>query len=69
MTSDVIGRMVIVMSAMRTAKITVLLEPSVVERLDSYRETRRWTRSTAIAALVDEGLSRAAENDDTKAAP
>ena len=45
-------------SEMRTEKITVLLTPSVTERLDAYRAERRWTRSTAIAALVEEGLSR-----------
>ena len=48
---------------MRTAKITVLLAPSVVERLDAYRAERRWTRSTAIAALVEEGLGRQAGDD------
>ena len=53
-----------VVSEMRTEKITVLLTPTVVERLDAYRAQRRWTRSTAIAALVEEGLSY--ESDDGK---
>jgi hypothetical protein len=53
------------MSEMRTAKITVLLTPSALERLDSYRAPRRWTRSTAIAALVEEGLSAQPGDSDT----
>jgi hypothetical protein len=51
---------------MRTAKITVLLAPSVAERLDAFRAERRWTRSTAIATLVEEGLSREASASDGK---
>jgi hypothetical protein len=52
-------------SALRTAKITVLLDPRAVDRLDAYRAERRWTRSTAIAALVEEGLTReAAKNGE-----
>jgi hypothetical protein len=53
-------------SEMRTAKITVLLAPSVAERLDAFRAERRWTRSTAIATLVEEGLSREASASDGK---
>ena len=53
-------------SALRTAKITVLLDPRVVDRLDAYRAERRWTRSTAIAALVEEGLSREPDTTDGK---
>lgn len=52
-----------VVSEIRTAKVTVLLAPSVVERLDAYRAQRRWTRSTAIAALVEEGLTQASASD------
>ncbi len=51
---------------MRTAKLTVLLTPTVLERLDTYRDSRRWTRSTAIAALVEEGLRREAEDTNQK---
>ena len=54
---------------MRTAKVTVMLEPTVLDRLDAYREPRRWTRSTAIAALIDEGLTRAGESDNVEATP
>lgn len=55
------------MSALRTAKITVLLDPRVVDLLDAYRAERRWTRSTAIAALVEEGLTREAAKDGEEA--
>jgi hypothetical protein len=43
---------------LRTEKISVLLAPTALARLDAYRQPRRWSRSTAIAALVDEGLDR-----------
>ena len=56
-------------SEMRTAKITVLLAPSVVELLDAYRAQRRWTRSTAIAALVEQGLAREAAGTEGEEAP
>lgn len=52
-------------SEMRTEKITVLLTPSVTEKLDAYRAQRRWTRSTAIAALVEEGLGRQPHDSET----
>ncbi len=52
---------------MRTAKVTVLFAPSVLERLDAYRAERRWTRSTAIAALVEEGLGRHADDQSGEA--
>jgi metal-responsive CopG/Arc/MetJ family transcriptional regulator len=43
---------------LRTEKISVTLTPSLLARLDGYRESRRWSRSTAVAALVEEGLDR-----------
>jgi metal-responsive CopG/Arc/MetJ family transcriptional regulator len=45
-------------SELRTEKISVTLTPSVLARLDAYRQPRRWSRSTAIAALVEEGLDK-----------
>jgi len=63
MTSDVFGGTLSGMAEVRAAKISVLLAPSVLERLDAYRAARRWTRSTAIAALIEEGLDRAASQD------
>lgn len=46
------------MSALRTAKVTVLLAPDVLDRLDAWRHPRRWSRSTAIAAMIEEALGR-----------
>ena len=51
------------MDELRTAKVTVLLAPAVLARLDAYRAARRWSRSTAIAALIEEGLERAQEQE------
>jgi metal-responsive CopG/Arc/MetJ family transcriptional regulator len=44
------------MAAARTEKISVMLEPTVLARLDSYAERNRWTRSTAVAVLVERAL-------------
>jgi hypothetical protein len=44
----------------RTEKLSVILTPTIVARLDAYRATRRWTRSTAMAAL-----DRAQEQEKT----
>ncbi len=41
---------------MRSEKVTVMLTPSALRHLDAYRAERRWTRSTAIAALIEQGL-------------
>jgi hypothetical protein len=49
-------------SEIRSEKLSVLLTPSTVRQLDAYREPRRWSRSTAIAALVEQGLQA---NDET----
>lgn len=42
----------------RTGRVTTNLAPSVMERLDAYRYDRRWTRSTAVAVLVERGLDQ-----------
>ncbi len=55
------------MSEMRSEKITVMLTPSAVRQLDEYRQPRRWSRSTAIAALVEQGLQ--AREETGKEAP
>jgi metal-responsive CopG/Arc/MetJ family transcriptional regulator len=46
------------MAELRTEKVSVILTPTVLARLDAYRDRRRWSRSTAIAALVEDGLDR-----------
>jgi metal-responsive CopG/Arc/MetJ family transcriptional regulator len=40
----------------RTEKISVSLAPSVLVRLDAYAAEHYWSRSTAIAVLVERGL-------------
>lgn len=44
----------------RSERFSVSLTPSVLARLDAYAADHRWTRSTAAAVLIEEGL-RAAE--------
>jgi len=46
---------------LRTEKLSFTLTPALMARLDAYREPRRWSRSTAIVALLEEGLDRADE--------
>jgi hypothetical protein len=38
-------------------RITVTLPESVVQTLDEYAEQHRWSRSTAAAVLLEQGLS------------
>ena len=63
MTSELLGGTLGGMAELRDAKVSVLLAPTVLERLDAYRAEHRWTRSAAIAALVEEGLDRHASED------
>lgn len=41
---------------MRTEKISVNLTPDQMARLDRYARRHRWSRSTAAAALIEQGL-------------
>ena len=45
------------MDAIRTEKISVNLTPEQVARLDSYAARNHWSRSTAAAVLIDNGLN------------
>ena len=51
------------MAELRTEKITVTVTPTMLARLDAYRDRHRWSRSTAIAALVEDGLDREQESE------
>ena len=51
------------MAELRSEKISVTLTPTVLARLDAYRDRRRWSRSTAMAALIEEGLDRDQEGE------
>jgi len=42
----------------RTERITVNLPPDLLERLDRFAEEHRWTRSTAVAVLIEQGLAQ-----------
>ena len=44
------------MDANRTERITVNLTPDVTARLDKYADQHKWTRSTAAAILIEQGL-------------
>jgi hypothetical protein len=46
------------MDEIRSVKISVVLTPSLAARLDVYRERHRWSRSTATAILIEDGLAR-----------
>lgn len=39
---------------LRTVKITAVLTPSQAAALDAWRAPRRWSRSTALATLIDQ---------------
>jgi hypothetical protein len=41
-----------------TQQVTAVLPRDLVARLDAYATERRWSRSVAIAALVEDGLAR-----------
>ena len=62
MTSELIGSTVRGMPELRTEKITAVLTPTAAARLDAYRERHHWSRSTAIAVLVEQGLDRDEES-------
>jgi metal-responsive CopG/Arc/MetJ family transcriptional regulator len=47
------------MDEKKTVRITVALPRDVVERLDTYAQRRRWSRSTAAATLIERGLPAA----------
>jgi hypothetical protein len=44
------------MDANRTERVTVNLTPEVSARLDEFAGQHRWTRSTAAAVLIEQGL-------------
>lgn len=46
------------MEETRSEKISVSLTQSALARLDVYAAEHRWSRSTAIAELIERGLPR-----------
>lgn len=45
------------MDAVRTEKISVNLTPDLLVHLDRFAAERHWTRSTAAAVLIEQGLA------------
>jgi hypothetical protein len=41
-----------------TQQVTAVLPRDLVARLDAYADAHRWSRSAALAALVEDGLAR-----------
>jgi metal-responsive CopG/Arc/MetJ family transcriptional regulator len=57
------------MEERRSEKISISLTPGVLAQLDGYARAHRWSRSTAAAVLIEEGLRNQAgdstqEGDD-----
>jgi metal-responsive CopG/Arc/MetJ family transcriptional regulator len=44
------------MNAARTERITVNLTPELLARLDRHAQEKRWTRSAAVEALIEQAL-------------
>jgi hypothetical protein len=44
------------MKETRTVKITVVITPSLADRLNAFAERAHWSKSTAIAVLIDQAL-------------
>ncbi len=42
----------------RSERFSVSLTPSMLAKLDAYAAEHRWTRSTAAAVLIEQGLDR-----------
>jgi hypothetical protein len=47
------------MDETRSERFSVSLTPTMLARLDTYASTFRWTRSTAAAYLIEDGLKAA----------
>jgi hypothetical protein len=56
------------MSENRTEKISVLITPRTLAKLDAYRAAHRWTRSTAAAVLIEQQLEETGEEGGVRGA-
>ena len=52
------------MDETRSVKISIVLTPSAAARLDTYARRHHWSRSTAAAILIENGLTEA-EKEET----
>lgn len=57
------------MDALRCVKVSVTMTASTADQLDAYRRERRWTRSTAAAVLIEQGLAAASRSAARKQQP
>jgi metal-responsive CopG/Arc/MetJ family transcriptional regulator len=48
----------------RTERFSVSLRPSLLSKLDAFARENHWTRSTAAAVLIEEGLDEQEEDQD-----
>lgn len=46
------------MSETRTVKISVVITPSLLARLDAFRERHYWSRSRAVGVLIQDGVTQ-----------
>lgn len=46
----------------RTERVTANLTPELLARLDRFAQERRWTRSAAVEALIEQGLAEGGES-------
>lgn len=51
------------MTRRRLHRLTVTIPADLVPRLDRYAAEHRWSRSTAVTALIEEGLPAEQDQD------
>jgi len=51
------------MSENRTERVSVSLTPGTAALLDVYARAHHWSRSTAVAVLVQDGLNQQSDHD------
>ncbi len=51
----------------KTEKISVMLPPPTLARLDQYAAQHRWSRSTAALSLIEQGLGHQEGDDSDRA--
>jgi hypothetical protein len=47
----------------RSERVSVSLTPGIVARLDAYAHAHHWSRSTAAAVLVQDGLNQRVDDN------
>jgi metal-responsive CopG/Arc/MetJ family transcriptional regulator len=52
------------MDEKRSVKVSIMLTPFVAAQLDAYAKRFRWSRSNAVAVLVEAGLKEEEESGE-----